>query len=64
MGGPGSGRGKSFVKTSRRGGSRGSRGGRRPTLAQDMNPSKKKISWQKNNRMVVKTTLMSVMKTI
>ena len=38
MGGPGSGRGKSFVKTSRRGGSRGSRGGRRPTLAQDMTP--------------------------
>ena len=62
MGGPGSGKGKrSFCRISRGG---GSRGGRRPTLAQDMNPSKKKISWQKNNRMVVKTTLMSVMKTI
>ena len=39
MGGPGSGRGKrSFGRISRGGGSRGSRGGRRPTLAQDMTP--------------------------
>jgi hypothetical protein len=65
MDGPGSGRGKrSFGRISRGGGSRGSRGGRRPTLAQDMTPMEEENHVAEDNRMVVKTTVMSLMKTI